>query len=297
MFSGGSQNRAVLRTAAKPRAPLTIPCQNELTVALETVFQAGKRVMEEYARFEVIRNAPADISTDADRLSQRVILAHLHAVFPDDALCAEETTDLLSHVPQVGPRLWIVDPIDGTRGFARKNDEFSIMIALVEETQIVVGVVFEPAKGRLTYATRGSGCWKRDGSATQPEPCLVTSVAELTMATLVQSHSRNPDKPSSLVRAIQPARILETYSAGIKLAMVARGEADIYLNTYSAFHDWDICAGHILVSEAGGKVTGLGEQELRYGLPGAWQRHGVLASNGRLHDSALQAVASSGTDR
>jgi 3'(2'), 5'-bisphosphate nucleotidase len=271
---------------------LTIPYQRELDVALEAIRLAGSQVMKEYARFSAIANAPADISTHADRLSQVLILEHLHAVFPRDALCAEETTDLLSQVPQIGSRLWIVDPIDGTRGFARKNDEFSIMIALVEEGQIALGVVFEPAKGRLTYATRGGGCWKRDGSATQPEPCHVTTVGKLTAATLVQSHSRNPDKPSSHVRAIQPARIIETYSAGIKLAMVARGEADIYLNTYSAFHDWDICAGHILVSEAGGKVTGLGGQEVRYGLPGAWQRHGVLATNGRLHDSAVQAMAS-----
>jgi 3'(2'), 5'-bisphosphate nucleotidase len=247
--------------------------------------------MEEYARFEIIRNAPADISTEADRLSQRVILEHLHTAFPNDALCAEETMELLSHVPQTGSRVWIVDPIDGTRGFARKNDEFSIMIALVEEGQIALGVVFEPAKGRLTYATQGGGCWKRDSEGTQPEPCCVTTVTDLTKATLVQSHSRNLEKPSFLVKALQPARVVETYSAGIKLAMVARGDADIYLNTYSAFHDWDICAGHILVNEAGGKVTGLGGQELHYGLPGAWQRYGVLATNGRLHDSALLALA------
>ena len=116
----------------------------------------------------------------------------------------------------------------------------------------------------------------------EPTRCHVSACAELAKATLVQSHSQNPDKPSRYVKALQPARIIETYSAGIKLAMVARGEADIYLNTYDAFHDWDICAGHILVDEAGGRVTGLAGQELRYGLPGAWQRHGVLASNGKL---------------
>ncbi len=275
-----------------PKSPLSIPYERELDVALEAVFQAGRRVMEEYACFQAIANAPADISTQADRLSQTIILDHLHAAFPADALCAEESTDLLSEVSLTGPRIWIVDPIDGTRGFARKNDEFSIMVALVEESRMAVGVVFEPAKERLTYATSGGGCWKRDQKATQPASCRVTTVTELSKATLVQSRSRNPDQPSSQVKAIQPARIVETYSAGIKLAMVARGEADIYLNTYSAFHDWDICAGHMLVHEAGGKVTGLGGQELRYGLPGAWQRHGVLASNGRLHDPALEALAS-----
>ena len=120
----------------------------------------------------------------------------------------------------------------------------------------------------------------------------MSACAELTQATLAQSHSRNPGKPSRYVKALQPAHVIETYSAGIKLAMVARGEADIYLNTYDAFHDWDICAGHILVDEAGGRVTGLGGQELVYGLPGAWQRHGVLASNGQLHDPAVEALAS-----
>jgi 3'(2'), 5'-bisphosphate nucleotidase len=274
--------------------------EHELAVALEAVQQAARAIMEEYGRFEAIANAPADISTDADRLSQTLILKHLHAAFPHDALCAEETTEAFAEVSQTGPRIWIVDPIDGTRGFARKNGEFSIMVALVEKDRIAIGIVSEPAKERLTYAVHGGGCWKHDGAPkgelgcvsarSEPIPCHVSACAELAKATLVQSHSRNPDKPSRQVRALQPARVLETYSAGIKLAIIARGEADIYLNTYDAFHDWDICAGHILVDEAGGRVTGLGGQELRYGLPGAWQRHGVLASNGRLHDTSVKTL-------
>ena len=89
------------------------------------------------------------------------------------------------------------------------------------------------------------------------------------------------------MQALNPARVIESYSAGIKLALVARGEADIYLNTYDAFHDWDICAGHILVTEAGGQVTGIKGQELQYGLPGAWQKDGLLATNGKLHAAAV----------
>src|SRR5438094_7821810 len=267
---------------------------HELAVALDAVEQAAQAIMEEYARFQAIANAPADISTDADRLSQDLILKHLPAAFPGDALCAEETTEAFTDVPQTGPRTWIVDPIDGTRGFARKNGEFSIMVALVEQEQIALGVVSEPAKERLTYAVRGGGCWKCDGGDSPAEPtlCRVSACPELAGATLVQSRSRNLDNPSPQMKALQPARVVETYSAGIKLAMVARGEADIYLNTYDAFHDWDICAGHILVDEAGGRVTGLGGQELHYGLPGAWQRHGVLASNGKLHNVAAEALAS-----
>jgi 3'(2'), 5'-bisphosphate nucleotidase len=274
----------------------------ELAVALDAVLLAERAVLEEYARFQVIANAPADISTEADRISQNLILKHLHTAFPSDALCAEETTETFAEVPQTGARVWIVDPIDGTRGFARKKGEFSIMVALVEQGRMALGIVSEPAKKRLTYAVDGSGCWKRDGgiregeAPAEPTPCHVSSCQDLPRATLVQSHSRSPDKPSRLVKALQPARVIETYSAGIKLAMVARGEADIYLNTYAAFHDWDICAGHILVEEAAGRVTGLGGQELHYGLPGAWQRHGLLASNGRLHEASLQASASIGAE-
>jgi 3'(2'), 5'-bisphosphate nucleotidase len=108
---------------------------------------------------------------------------------------------------------------------------------------------------------------------------------------LTQSRSRDPGKPSRWVQALKPARVIESHSAGVKLALVARAEADVYLNTYTEFHDWDIAAGHILVCEAGGTVTGSAGQTLVYGTPGAWQRHGLLASNGKVHNAALGRIA------
>ena len=81
--------------------------------------------------------------------------------------------------------------------------------------------------------------------------------------------------------------MIETYSAGVKLARVARGEADVYINTYAEFHDWDIAAGHILVEEAGGQATGLAGETLRYGEPGAWQRRGLIAANPALLANCL----------
>src|SRR5260370_33624284 len=98
-------------------------------------------------------------------------------------------------------------------------------------------------------------------------------------ATLTTSRSKNFSVQTRPDRVLRPTRVTETYSAGIKLALVARGEADVYVNTYAAFHDWDICAGQILVEEAGGKVTGLAGEPLRYGQPGAWQRDGPLGAH------------------
>src|SRR5262245_39687805 len=98
-----------------------MPYDRELEVALDAVSHAGRTLLDRYARFVAIPDAPASISTDADRQSQEIILGHLRAAFPGDALCAEEETATLARATRTGPRVWVVDPIDGTRGFARKN--------------------------------------------------------------------------------------------------------------------------------------------------------------------------------
>src|SRR5271156_77 len=103
----------------------------ELKAALDAAQLASTALLEAYAHFEVVPNAPASISTDADRQAQEIILGHVHRLFPQDALCAEEETATLAQAPHTGSRLWIVDPIDGTRGFARKEGEFSVMEAFV----------------------------------------------------------------------------------------------------------------------------------------------------------------------
>src|SRR5215469_15042968 len=266
-----------------------MPHERELETALEAARRASRVILDAYTRFQAIPDAPIDISTEADRQAQETILSHLKRLFPGDALCAEEQTPALAGIPSVGPRLWVVDPIDGTRGFAKKNGEFSVMIAFVEASRLAVGVVLEPAKQRCTYAVAGQGCWRQDGEG-EPVACRVSSTTDLATATMVQSHSRTPGTPSRMEQAVRPGRVVETYSAGVKLAMVARGEVDLYVNDYTRFHDWDIAAGHLLVTEAGGTVTGLHGEELHYGLPEAWQRFGLLGSNGHVHAEALKRL-------
>ncbi len=261
----------------------------ELDVALSAAAAASRRILELYAAFTAIPDARADISTQADRDSQEIILQAVRGHFPDDALCAEEATPTLAAAPKTGPRVWVVDPIDGTRGFAQKNGEFSVMVALLDRGTVAVGVVLEPATQRLTYAVRGQGCWRRDGEQAAPERCRVTATDDLSAATLTQSRSK-PGVVTKQVQRLKPAKVVETHSAGVKLAKVARGEADLYVNHYANFHDWDVAAGHVLVEEAGGRVTGLRGQEVRYGQGGADQRFGLLATNDVLHEAALLAL-------
>jgi 3'(2'), 5'-bisphosphate nucleotidase len=267
-----------------------MPYERELQASLEACRLARQPILEEYGRFEAIHDAAAEIKLAVDRDTQETLLRHLGAAFPEDSFCAEEDTPALTErAARNRERVWVVDPIDGTRGFARKNGEFSVMVALSERGEPVVGVVFEPVPDRYTYAVRGGGCWQRTGTAAAAR-CRVGTAARLDEATLVVSRPSNPARRPRSVEALKPGRVVYTYSAGIKLALVARGEVDLYLNTYPNFHDWDVCAGHILVEEAGGRVTGLRGEEVRYGQSGAAQRQGLLASNGLVHDAALAAL-------
>ncbi|WP_020468377.1 3'(2'),5'-bisphosphate nucleotidase CysQ family protein [Zavarzinella formosa] len=262
----------------------------ELEAAMKAARMASEYLRGAYEEFQAIPDAPVSISTEADRQSQEIILQFLSGQFPLDRLCAEENTPTLQHTPTTGDRVWVVDPIDGTRGFVMKNGEFSVMIGLMDCGKIVVGVVAESALDRFTFATAGGGCWVKTGDG-EPQPCRVTSVAVLADSTLIQSHAK-PGRSNPPVEAVQPRRVMETYSAGVKLAMVARGDGDLYVNTYAKFADWDICAGHLLVTEAGGTVTEFNGTPLKYGQPKFAQNGGLLAANAVLHPLAIKALRS-----
>ena len=107
---------------------------------------------------------------------------------------------------------------------------------------------------------------------------------------LTQTWSK-PGETSRPVQLLKPAGVVETYSGGVKLALVARGEADVYPNIYETFYDWDICAGHVLVTEAGGTVTDIAGDPLRYQAPDFSQRNKLLASNGVAHAELVEALA------
>jgi 3'(2'), 5'-bisphosphate nucleotidase len=266
-----------------------MPYGRELAAALAAAERAGAVILEHYAHFEAVADAPIWISTAADRAAQDAVIQHLQADFPGDAFCAEEDTPALAAAVRAGPRLWVIDPIDGTRGFVKKNGEFSVMVALVHEGRVAVGVVAEPARGRCTYATVGGGCRWRSGGAGE-RPAKVSVVTELSAATLTQSHSRPEKGPGMPVQRLEPARVTETYSAGVKLALVARGEADLYVSTYDRMNDWDLAAGHILVEEAGGRVTDLDGAALTFGRQPPVHLRGVVVTNGRLHNDVLRRL-------
>jgi 3'(2'), 5'-bisphosphate nucleotidase len=260
----------------------------ELSAAIVAAREAGAAIRREYETFVPIPDAPVTISTHVDRLAQDLILDSLAAAFPDDGFVAEEATASYDRLTKSGSRMWVVDPIDGTRGFAKKNGQFSVMVGLTIDGRPVVGAVYEPIPDILTYAAIDGGCFVQRGDA-GPVKCRVRECAALADSIVVKSHTK-PGMSAPEVAVLAPAGTIVTYSAGIKLALVARGEADIYPNDYSRFSDWDICAGHILVTEAGGTVTQLRGKPITYHRDGGKQAGGLLATNGRLHEAAVERL-------
>ena len=261
---------------------------HELREALAAANLAGDFIRAEYDAFVPIPDAPASISTHADTGAQDIILKHLMNAFPGDGFCAEESTAIRSAATNP-ERVWVIDPIDGTRGFATKNGEFSVMIGLTVKRQPILGVVLEPIQRRTTYATLGEGCFAIQHGQS-PVRCRVSTCATLELAVLTTSHM-NPNKPPKpVVRKLRPGTVHQTFSAGVKLALVARGEVDLYVNDYPEFHDWDICAGHILVTEAGGTITEFDGGEVQYGRVGAKRRGGMVATNGLLQAEVLKRL-------
>lgn len=260
----------------------------ELMAALEAAARASELIRREYESFVAVPDAPASISTHVDKASQDLILKFLLSAFPGDAMCAEESIPGFEAVPKAGRRAWVVDPIDGTRGFAKKTGQFSVMIGLLADGVPVVGVVAEPAQNRVTYAQAGHGCYTSVGDETLAR--IRVANRPTTKLVLTQSWSK-PGQSTKPVELLNPAQVLETYSGGVKLAQVARGEADVYANTYETFYDWDICAGHVLVTEAGGTVTDLAGNPITYQAADFSQRKGLLATAGPMHAECVKKLA------
>ncbi|MGH8286249.1 MAG: 3'(2'),5'-bisphosphate nucleotidase CysQ [Steroidobacteraceae bacterium] len=241
---------------------------------IEAAHAAGREICRVY-RGDLDVQIKRDRSpvTAADHAAERVILERLAQLAPDVPVVAEERV-AAGEVPAIGRRLFLVDPLDGTREFLSGNGEFTVNIALVEGGAPTLGVVYAPVASML-YAgdTTVPAAFRMrlapdDGEprAALREPIRVraTPPADDLVAVASRSH-RDPATDAYLARC-KVARIISVGSS-LKFCRVAEGEADLYPRA-SAISEWDTAAGHALVVAAGGKVLDTRGVPLRYGKPG-----------------------------
>jgi 3'(2'), 5'-bisphosphate nucleotidase len=232
---------------------------------------AAAVILEIYATdFAVRGKTDASPVTEADERAEAVIVEALRALAPEVPIVAEEAV-AGGVTPQVGDWFWLVDPLDGTKEFISRNGEFTVNIALIHRGVPVLGVVQAPALGRLYVGVVGQGAWLDDGSGRRAIRCRPVPPEGLTV---VASRSHGDAAALDTFLAGRKVAALANAGSSLKLCLVAAGEADLYPRLGRTM-EWDIAAGHAVLSAAGGSVTTLDGGPLGYGKPGFENPHFV----------------------
>jgi 3'(2'), 5'-bisphosphate nucleotidase len=250
--------------------------------------EAGNRIMEIYnqADFNIQLKSDNSPITFADRLANDYIVANLQTAFPKFGILSEESQD--DPIRLKKPFVWIIDPLDGTKEFIKRNGEFTVNIGLVENGSPRLGVIWAPALGDLYYAAEGLGAfYERPGEPAQPIRC--STRAKIEEMVLMKSRSHAGEKETLLTERHQFAAV-KTSGSSIKLCLIARGEADVYFR-FGPTSEWDICAANCILEQAGGKLTDCLGNPVVYNRPDPLNRNGFISSNNTIHGQFQQICA------
>lgn len=224
--------------------------------------------------------------TAADVEADATIVAILHRWFPRDAIVSEEAPD--DGLRFARRRVWLVDPLDGTRDFLAGTGEFAVHVALVVDGAPAVAVVYQPVADRMFHATAGQGAYERIADA---DHRLRVSGCDDERRFLIGVTRLGPTPELDRFRAgCELATGLIEIGASLKLIAVARGVLDASLALSACEREWDTCAPDLIVTEAGGCVTDLDGAPLRYNQRDLYRRRGLVASNGRRHAALVDRV-------
>ena len=228
----------------------------DINKILKIAEDAGKATLDIYAReFSVEEKEDRSPVTEADKKSNDIIIAALTDLYPDIPFISEETRQTPYTERKNWKHLWLIDPLDGTKEFIKKNGEFTINIALIEDQIPILGVIYVPVKDIFYYAEKGKGSFKIEQGSPQQQihASVETSKDKLTV---VGSRSHGGDTLNAFLDEKRSEyRDVELISSGssLKFCLVAEGKADIYPRT-GPTHEWDTAAGHAVVLESGKSV-------------------------------------------
>jgi 3'(2'), 5'-bisphosphate nucleotidase len=223
------------------------------------VLQAGdaiRRIADE--PLDVQHKEDGSPLTRADLASHNILLKGLEALRPSFPVISEESSEPPAEARDL---FWLVDPLDGTKEFVKRLGDYTVNVALVEDGQPVLGVVYAPALDVLYFAVRGGGAWKQIAAA---EPKSIHADQVVRPRTAVVSLSHLSEETAAYLRRIGVEQTVPHGSA-IKMCIVAEGQADIYPR-HGPTHLWDTAAGTAVAREAGCKVLDLHGRDLTYEL-------------------------------
>jgi len=267
------------KSSALPK-PFENDLKRELALAKKAARAAGEILRGHWRRggYEIGSKGRDNPVTQADLEADNAIKRLLRETFPEYGWLSEETVDNDARLQC--RRVWIVDPLDGTKEFIQGVPEFCVAIALVENGVPILGVTYNPIKREMYSAARGQGCYLNS------KPVRVTRTKTLKRATVLASRSETARGEWQVFHGAM--LVSPTGSVAYKLALVAGGKGDATF-TRSPKSEWDIASGAALVMEAGGTITDIRGRELRFNQR-VVKLEGLIADNKLLHP-ALMALA------
>jgi 3'(2'), 5'-bisphosphate nucleotidase len=262
---------------------------DELARAREIALDAAALVRTYHGPSAIVSRKHMDEPvTEADRAASELIVGRLRAAFPDDAVLSEELPDDGSRLHK--SRVWMVDPIDGTRDFIRGDSGYAVMIGLCVDGRPRVGVVAQPSTGVTWGGAVGEAAWKEmpDGTRT---PLATSERKEPPGIRLVASKSHRTGEIDLFRQALGIGDEMNIGGVGLKVALVAEGSRDLYVYAGGRTKKWDSCAPEAILIAAGGRLTDILGAPIVYTEEDLYNRNGLVASNGPLHDLVLSTIA------
>lgn len=232
---------------------VNLPALKELTVKISKIARdAASQIMEIYGSDFTIENKDDKSPlTEADLASHKVICNNLAQLTPDIPVLSEESADLPFDTRQKWQYYWLVDPLDGTREFIKRNGEFTVNIALIEVNRPVLGVVHVPVTGTTYFASRSNGAYKQ---LNNEQPLQIqTRTTNPGHFTVAGSRSHGSERQQAFFKKLGDIEIFAIGSS-LKFCLVAEGIVDIYPR-FGLTSEWDTAAAQCIVEEAGGIVT------------------------------------------
>lgn len=223
--------------------------------------QAGREILKIYdGDFTVETKSDGSPLTAADKAAHQIISVGLAKLTPDIPVLSEEGSAISYEERATWSQFWLVDPIDGTREFVKRNGEFTVNIAFIDNTQPVLGAVYVPVTGVMYFACSGAGAFKQEKGKSAKQIKVTPYVGGTVRIAASRSHSGD-----ALQKFIEAVGDVETIGMGssLKLCLVAEGAADVYPRL-GPTSEWDTAAAHAIVNCAGGKVTDIENNPLRY---------------------------------
>lgn len=240
----------------------------EQVIAIAKV--AGDAIMHVYATdFDVVKKEDTSPLTQADLAAHQVIVSALRKLTPNIPILSEESEAIPYETRTTWPTYWLIDPLDGTREFVKRNGEFTVNIALIDRHQAVLGVVYAPVTKVLYFAALHHGAYKQIDCSSNPAPAqkIQTKLLDIKQPIVAGSRSHTDQNMLRFMQNIKSftgaTPTLISMGSSLKICLVAEGMADVYPRL-GPTSEWDTAAAHCVLQEAGGDIVNEAGASLLY---------------------------------